>query len=587
MGVPSSHSRKSAAYFLSLAKYVLLALAFSNAILAKPFPLPAVTPPTEDLQERATSFNYDVVIYGGTVAAFSAAIQCKRMNKTVAIVSPDAHLGGLTSSGLGWTDAKTDKAIGGITREFYSSVYSYYNDPSKWTQESRQAYLDRKVYAQPGPAVDPAKAIQWTFEPKAAEWIIEDWLIRGKVPVYRSEQIVRTGGGVIKKGSTISSIVTRSGKTFSGSVFIDTSYEGDLMAAAGIPHIVGRDGSSVYDESLNGKKIDNNTIYAGVDPYVVKGNSKSGLLKGIDESMDMLPAGFNGSADHSRLQSFNFRLTLTNVASNQVPFSKPSGYDPKDFELLLRFYEAGNRGTFTTQAMPNCKTDSNSNGHVSFDYYGGSYNTTAGTTYSESSYEDRAAIIQQHKYYQQGLLWTLVSNSRVPQAIRDSVKQWGLSKDEYPANGNWPYQIYVREARRMSGEYTITQKDVQQPTGYLNEAIIGMASYSIDSHTVRRVVVNGRIYDEGGFYVNAQPWQIPYGSIIPKKSDVTNLLNPITVSASHVAFGSLRMEPTYMILGQSAAAAASMAIDSGVAVQDIDRSALATKLKSYKQVLSL
>lgn len=544
-------------------------------------------PPTEDLQARATSFKHDVVIYGGTVAALSAAVQCVRMNKTVAVVSPDTHLGGLTSSGLGWTDAKTSQVIGGITREFYGRIYNYYNSDSKWIQESRQAYINRGVYAQPGPAIDTAKTLQWTFEPKAAEWVIENWFSTGKIPVYKGEQIVRTGGGVVKKGNAITSIVTLSGKTFSGSAFIDTTYEGDLMAAAGVPYTVGRDKSSHYDESLNGMALDNSPVYKGIDPYVVKGDPRSGLLNGVEEAFSQLPASFNGTEDHSRLQSFNFRLTLTNNETNKVPFPKPAGYDVKDFELLLRYHEAGRTGTFTTQAMPNKKTDSNSNGQVSFDFYGGSYNVTANTTYSESSYQDRAAIIQQHRYYQQGLLWTLANNDRIPQATRNSVSTWGLSKDEYASNGNWPYQIYVREARRMNGQYTITQKDVQQPSGFLNEAIIGMGSYSLDSHTVRRVVVNGQIYNEGGFYVTAKPWQIPYGSIIPSKGSVTNLLNPVTVSASHVAFGSLRMEPTYMILGQSAGTAACMAISSGVAVQDIDRSALATRLKADKQVVAL
>jgi hypothetical protein len=541
-----------------------------------------------ELQERALTYHYDVVIYGGTAAGLFAAVQCVRMNKTVAIVTPESTIGGLTSSGLGWTDSKNGNAIGGIAREFYQRIYTHYLLASAWVAETRQGYLNRRVSAQPGAAIDTSKKVQWTFEPKVAESTFEDWMKTAKIPIYRNESIVRSVGGVKKNGTIIQSFTTQSGKIFAGSMFIDAGYEGDLMAAANVSFWVGRDSRTAYNESLAGVMVVNNTVYAGIDPFVRKGNSSSGLLPGIEQVLpNPLPASFNGLSDGLRMQTFNYRLCLTKAVSNQVAFPKPSNYNEADFELLIRYHEAGNTGLFTIDPMPNNKTDSNSSGYVSFDFVGGNFNYTTSTTYSEANYVDRATIIQKHKYYQQGTLWTLANHPRIPVSTRNATAQWGLAKDEFTKNSNWPYQLYVREARRMKGNYTLTQQNVQAPTNFTHDTIAGMGSYSIDSHVVRRIVSNKTIYDEGRFYVfDSTPYPIPYGSLIPLRTEATNFINPVTVSASHVAFGSVRMEPTYMILGQTAATAAIMAIQQKVAVQDIDRSLLTARLKADKQVLS-
>jgi hypothetical protein len=570
-------------------------LGVSLALLTLVSAVPLISTPShlensleESILEPRATLQYDVVIYGGTLAALSAAVQCVRMNKTVAIVMPDAHLGGMTISGLGWTDSKQGAAIGGIAREFYGRIYKYYNTASRWTQQTRQQYIALNVKAQPGPAIDTAAQVQWTFEPKAARAVIEDWITHGKIPVYANSAVLRDGTGVTKSGATIQSIHTIAGLTFQGSMFIDAGYEGDLVEAAKVSYVVGRDSEAQYGESLAGMKLDNDpTAYSGVDPYVQKGQPGSGLLPGIEQDISPLPANFNGTVDHSRLQAFNYRLTLTKVASNKVPFSKPAGYNVADFELLLRSIEAGKTDTFTTSPMPNQKTDSNSKGHFSLDYDGGSYDIKAGTTYTEASYGERQQYAARHKYYEQGLLWTLVNSTRVPKSIRDAVNAYGLSKDEYVDNGNWPYQLYIREARRMQGLYTVTQQNVQGTSDYGTDSVVGLASYSMDCHTVRRVVVSGHIYEEGLSYTTTSSWQIPYGAIVPQKNEATNLLNPVTVSASHVAFGSLRMEPTYMILGQSAGTAAALALEQKTSVQDIDRIALTNRLVADKQALSV
>lgn len=534
-----------------------------------------------------TSFAYDVVVYGSTMAALAAAIQMARMNRTIAVVSPESHLGGMTTSGLGWTDSKRGSAIGGIAREFYSCIYQYYLSDSAWTAETRQGYINRKISAQPGPAIDATNEVQWTFEPGVAEQVVEDWMVEYDIDIYRNELISRTSDGVDMSGTTIKSFTTLSGKTFNGKMFIDGGYEGDLMATAGVPYSVGRESEEDFDESLAGMVLSN--PYTDVDPYIEKGNTGSGLLTGIEQTLySPLSSSFNGSADAFRVQSFNFRLTLTHNAGETVAWSKPDGYNESDYELLLRYYEAGlTTGTFTDQLMPNNKTDSNSNSQVSFDFVGGSYDSKTATSYSEMDYDDRGMAVANHIKYQQGLLWTLSSNTRIPSSVRSYVNNWGLSKDEYASNNHWPYQMYIRESRRMKGPYTMTQQNVQSPSSFTYDAVVGLGSYSLDSHTVRRVVLDGTLYDEGYFYeYESTPYPIPYEVMTPEASDATNLLCPVTFSATHAATGSLRMEPTYMILGQSAGTAAVLALEDGVSVQDVDKSALTARLKADRQVLS-
>lgn len=553
-----------------------------------PNPLP---PPVDDPNfecKEPKCKHYDIVIYGSTPAGISAAIQAKRMKKTMVIVTADKHIGGLTASGLGWTDSKNGDSIGGIAREFYTRVYNHYKPSSAWKRETRSSYNGKHIKAQPGEAIEDAKKVQWTFEPKAAEYILEDWMFHGKIPIVRKERLKLTKGGVIKSGSKIRAITTESGKQFSGSVFIDASYEGDLTAAAGIPYKIGRESISQYNESLAGMRIDtSDDRYKGIDPYRRKGDPKSGLLPGVGRTVTQTEAkAMKGRSDGNRLQSYNYRLPLTKIKENRIPFTKPKDYDPEDYELLLRYIEAGRDGRFFTyQLMPNLKTDTNADGAVSTDLLGGNYDATS--NYVVDSYAKRNAIAAKHKSYTQGFFWTLANSQRIPTDVRKRQAEWGYSKDEFTSNGNFPYSIYVRETRRMEGMYTITQKQVQKSQKYPDDTVAGLSCYSLDSHMVERINVDNHIYDEGLVHVkNLTPFAIPYNVMVPKSKYASNLINPVTVSSSHVAYSAIRMEPTYWILGQTAATAAVFAIEENVDVQNVNRSKLTKRLKDDHQRLT-
>lgn len=535
---------------------------------------------------------YDVVVYGGTAAGVIAAIQTSRMGRKAVLVSPDKHLGGLTSSGLGWTDSKDGRAIGGLAREFYRRIWQHYNRPAAWTRTNRAEYA-RRTLAQPGRAVDDVNKVMWTFEPHVAEAVFERWLASSRVDVHRDEWLDRESG-VEVQDQRIQRIHTQSGRAYAARVFIDATYEGDLMAAARVTYRVGRDAVAEYDEPLNGirfkdtgDRLSKNDIRGRIDPYVKPGDPSSGFLPGIEGEMPRHERGGDGD---TRLQSFNYRLCLTTLTDNRLPIGRPADYNEADYELLFRLYEAASPTAspsgFTTQEMPNGKTDSNNAGSMSFDYVGGNYSIEGGWNYSEAGYDQRRRIAQAHRDYQMGLLWTIMNHPRVPADERGRWSRYGLAADEFRDNGNWPYQLYVREARRMRGLTTMTQHHVQRKSGYFVTDSIGMGSYSLDSHHVRRVVIEGQVRSEGGFYERLEgPFPISYGSIVPRREEIQNLLVPVTLSATHAAFGSIRMEPTYMILGQSAATAAVFAIQSRTAVQDLSYGVLRRRLLADGQVL--
>ena len=531
---------------------------------------------------------FDIVVYGGTAAGVVAAIQADRMGMKTALVSPDAYLGGMTSSGLGWTDSKDGKAIGGLAREFYHRIWQHYRNPAAWTRTDRAEY-GKRVIAQPGTTVDDREQVMWTFEPRVAEAVLHRWIASTTVSVYRDEWLNREHGVTVADGR-ITQIRTLSGRTYAAKAFIDATYEGDLMAAAGVTYRIGRDPAAEHDEPLNGIRFEKpdakyykDKAYDGISPYVVAGDPTSGFIAGVEGEM---PSDEQEGEGDTRLQSFNFRLCLTAEPEIRVPIERPPSYDEKDYELLLRLYEAGHPSGFSTQEMPNGKTDSNDFGVMSLDYVGGNFSIAEGWSYSEASYDERRRIVQAHRDYQQGLLWTIMNHPRVSEKDREKWSRYGLAKDEFVDNGHWPRQLYVREARRMIGTHTITQHHVQKKAGYQVHDSIGQGSYSLDSHVVRRLVIDGQIRNEGGFYVYwDRPYPISYGSIVPRREEVQNLLVPVTLSATHAAFGSIRMEPTYMILGQSAATAAALAVQKGVAVQDVPYDDLRRRLLADGQVL--
>ncbi len=538
---------------------------------------------------------YDIVVYGGTCSGIAAAIQAKRMGKSVVLVCPEEHLGGLTISGLGWTDTKDTNCIGGLSREFYHRIWLYYNDPAAWIYQSRSSY---NPSWQAGPAIQDSSETMWTFEPHVAEEVFEQWLTEAGVTVVRNRWLERSSGGVQKQGNRIAAIKTLSydadfgfspAETYAGQMFIDASYEGDLMASSGVTYRIGRDSKSEYNETLNGiyfkssNLSPSNSPYNGIDPYVIPGDPSSGLIAQIeDEFSDPSQIG----KEDDRLQAFNFRMTLTDVSANRIAIPKPAGYDEKDYELLFRLYEAGQNPGFTTQRMPNLKCDNNNSGLMSLDWPGGNFSMDDNWVYSEASYIDRMNYVRRQRNYQQGLLWTMLYHPRVPESARNSRTKWGLSKDEYADNDNWPYFSYVREARRMEGEMVMTEHHVKMASGYTVTDSVGQGSYSLDSHVVRRVVIEDTIWDEGGFYVWwSDGYPISYRAILPKHQEASNLLVPVCLSASHAAFGSIRMEPTYMILGQSAATAAAMAIDYDYDVQELPYGLLRTRLLADGQRL--
>ncbi|KAM0485554.1 hypothetical protein ACHAPX_001542 [Trichoderma viride] len=513
------------------------------------------------------------------------------MNKTVAIVSPTNHIGGMLVSGLGWTDSKNGNAIGGIAREFFNRVYNYYEPSSTWTHGTRAQYIGQNIAAQPGPAIDQSNQVQWTFEAHVAEQILEDWVEELSITIFRNETLDASADSVTLKNKRIGSIKTLSGHVYDALMFIDASYEGDFMAAAGVPYTIGRESEADFGESLAGVQITPDNSYQGMSPYVTEGDSTSGLIQGIDRVLTTTEAQqLNGTADELRLQAFNYRISLTQQSDNLVPFSQPEGYDEDSYEILFRYIAAGDATApfFTSQFMPNEKTDSNSNGQVSTDFLGGNYDTVKNTNYIEESLAQRQTIANNYKTYTQGFFWTLANHPRVPASIRNATSVWGYVKDEWTSNGNWPYEIYIREARRMQGNYTMTQNDVQSPKGFGTDSIIGLGSYTMDVHEAERIVIGSQIQNEGLVHTPVpNPFPIAFGSIIPSSDSITNFLNPVTMSGTHVAFAAIRLEPTYMIMGQSAATAAVLAIEQCVNIQDVDRQSLSDQLEADKQVLSL
>ncbi|TWT51167.1 Xanthan lyase precursor [Rubripirellula amarantea] len=521
--------------------------------------------------------SYDVVIYGGTSGAVTAAIQAKVMGKSVIIVSPDKHLGGLSSSGLGFTDSGNKDVVGGLSQEFYHRVWEHYQNPSVWTRQTKAEFGERSQGPPPRAGGVPT---MWVFEPQVAESIFDAWINEYDIPLVREAYLDRSAGGVDVKNATIHSFKTLDGKTYRGKMFIDTTYEGDLMAAAGVSYHVGREANSVYNERYNGVQtgVFHHPHYFAqkVDPYVVPGDPSSGLLPKISDQ----PPGEKGSGD-KRIQAYCFRMCLSNHPDNRIPFAKPADYNAGDYALLSRALAVETHDLFSKfDLMPNRKTDTNNHGPFSTDNIGMNYD------YPEATYERRQEIIAEHESYQKGLMYFMSHDPSVPQAIRNRMQTWGLAADEFQDNGGWPHQLYIREARRMIGHYVMTEHDCldRVPT----PDSVGMGSYTLDSHNVQRYVTEeGFVQNEGDIGIHTpRPYEIAYGSMVPKQEECRNLFVPVCISSSHMAFGSIRMEPVFMVLGQSAATAAVMAIDANCDVQSVPYSELSERLISDGQVLT-
>ena len=483
---------------------------------------------------------YDVCVYGGTSAGVIAAYAVAKQGKKVLLVEPGQRLGGMTSGGLGQTDIGNKQVVKGLALDFYRRVGATYG-----------------------------RLESWIFEPSVAEAIYKDYIVRGNVEVLYGHRIVDAQ----KQGASITSINVESventaqTKNISAKVFIDCTYEGDLMARAGVSYVVGREDNKVYGEDYNGVQMQHlHQFVDNVDPYVEKGNPASGLLWGISDAA-LAPTG---SGDNM-VQAYNYRICLTSDKEKMLPIEKPANYDPSRYELLLRIIEAQKNynlnGYFIISPMPNNKTDINNRGAFSTDMIGMNHR------YPEASYEERAEIIQAHKDYTFGLLWFMGNDERVPKQLRDQMLSWGLPKDEYVEYGHWTPQLYIREARRMVGEYVATQANCENKVTV--DDGVGMAAYTMDSHNCQRVVIvkdgKAMVKNEGNVEIKGGlPYDVSYRCLTPKREECDNLLVPVCLSASHIAYGSIRMEPVFMLLGQSAAKAACLAIDGGVKVQEVD-----------------
>ncbi|QJB35157.1 FAD-dependent oxidoreductase [Chitinophaga oryzae] len=481
--------------------------------------------------QAGTPKEVDICVYGGTSAGIMAAYTAKKLHKTVLLIEPGKHLGGLTTGGLGYTDIGNKYAITGLARDFYRRIGTHYG-----------------------------KFEQWIFEPHVASQTFDGYLKNAKVEIWYDHQLT-----TVKKENGYIREITLEGPSpvvVKARMFIDCSYEGDLMAKAGVSYTVGREANSTYQETYNGVQLrEKHQFPDGIDPYKTPGKPESGLLWGVSPA----PLAAQGSGDKS-VQAYNFRICLTNRPENMIPITQPEGYDASRYELLLRVLEKAPAkslwGFLKFDLMPNGKTDINNNGPFSTDMIGMNYD------YPEADAKKRKEIIRQHELYNKGLLYFIGHDPRMPEQLRREMLQWGYPKDEYVNNGHWSPQLYVREVRRMVGEYVMTQANCQGRATVTDG--VGMAAYTMDSHNCQRVVVNGMVKNEGDVQIGGfGPYPISYRSLVPKTGECANLLVPVCLSASHIAYGSIRMEPVFMVLAQSAATAAVVAIDSKVPVQQV------------------
>ncbi len=518
----------------------------------------------------------EVVVYGDASGGVTAAVQAARMGKEVILVSPYGHLGGLTSSGLGWTDIGNTAILGGLSREFYHRIYEHYLEDSAWDKQAREDFGNR---AQGGKAFDPDSELAAVFEPKVAEAVFDEMIKEAGVKVVEGRLDLKSGARMEEK--RITGILLEDGSTLEGKIFIDASYEGDLMAQAGVSFMIGRESNSEYHESGNGitGASEKNQLPKGIDPYQVPGDQSSGLLEGVNPDM----GGEVGEGD-DKLQAYCYRMVLTDLEDNRVSIAKPEGYDEKDFELVFRAIEAGQKGGyFKTSMVPNRKTDSNNNGGISCDFIGANYGED--WNWATLDHHEREALAAKHRDYQLGMLWTLQNHPRVPEGIRKAHAKWGLAKDEFPDNKHWPYNLYVREARRMKSDFVMTENHCNRKLPV--EDSVGMGAYTLDSHNTQRFVHEGMVMNEGDIQrsLGGKPYGISYRSIVPKVGECENLLVPWALSSTHIAFGSIRMEPVFMVLGQSAATAACMALDGSMAVQKVPYAKLRERLVTDGQKL--
>ena len=496
----------------------------------------------EWIVENPRQVEVDVCIYGGNAAGIIAAVTAVERGHSVVLLHPGTHLGGLTTGGLSYTDLGNKDAIGGASRNFYKLLGKHYG-----------------------------VAEEWKFEPSIATATLRSLLANaGITPVMK--EFLRFAHVEDRR---IKAILTLSGLQVSASQFIDATYEGDLMAKAGVSHTVGRESNAKYNEIHNGVQVHKSHQFDWhVDPFVREGDPSSGLLPEISgETLGQI-----GDGDNS-VQAYNFRMCMTDDPAIRVPFPKPEVYDPARYALAARWLSKSGINFFAKfDRIRGGKTDTNNHGAFSTDFIGQNH------AWPAADYASRETLVQKHVQYQQGLHWFMTHDAGVPDAIRTEYQRWGLAGNEFIDTGHWPHQLYIREARRMVGDYVVTEHDCLSKR--ICEDSVGMGAYNMDSHNCRRLVHEGRVINEGDVQVGLpRPYPISYRSIVPRRGEVENLCVPVCVSASHIAYGSVRMEPVFMILAQSGAIAASLAIKEGTSLQELPYSSLRAQLEKAGQVL--
>jgi hypothetical protein len=500
----------------------------------------------------AETKQFDLAVYGATAGGISTAVAASRQGLRVILIEPRHHIGGMVSGGLSHTDNGSPNVIGGISREFFARVGQHYGEE-----------------------------LEWNFEPHVADQVFREMLDQARVTLVLDSRL-REKGGVTRQHNRIVAIALEDGSIVQAKVFADCTYEGDLMAEAGVAYTWGRESVAKYGESLagvRGRQRPDHHFNVRVSPY-----TPSGSLVPLVQSG---PKGTFGTGD-KKVQAYSYRLCLTDQPSNQIPFPKPDGYNPARYELLARLIQATTQAQGHPPAMKQMvimsplkgnKFDINSFGAVSTDDIGGSWD------YPTAGYVRRGAIWQDHYSYVAGFLYFLAHDPRVPESLRDEINRYGLAKDEFTDARGWPWQLYIRESRRMLGEYVVSQKDIQ--TDLVKPDSIGMGSYQSDSHNVERIpAADGAVENEGEMYTPTKPYEIPYRFMLPKRQDgLTNLLVPVCFSASHVAYSTLRMEPQYMIIGQAAGVAAAIVIQKNVTVYDVPAKELQSRLLAAGAIL--
>jgi hypothetical protein len=515
---------------------------------------------------------YDVVVYGGTAGGFTAAIQVARMGKSVALLEPTSHIGGNVVEGLGGTDIDNHKsfqnsvAVGGLALEFYKRIAQVYGNEAEFEKMLKN---NEKI-----PRL-------WRMEPSVAEKLIKQWLSEYKIDLFYKTRLNESKNEVLKKGTKIIQIRTENSEIFKAKVFIDATIEGDLLSAAGVSTVVGRESNSQYNETLNG--IRGETTHAQfsvkVNPYRNPDDPQSGLIPTIQNEL----LGMVGTADKN-LQAYCFRVCLTKRIDNQIPFYKPENYDRTQYEIYLRYLRAGGKLYTPIASIPNVKTDLGAWHDLSHNLYG------MNKDYPEGNYAIRQKIVESHTTFTQGLFYFLANDPEVAQldaTLQSEWQKWGYAKDEFLDNKGFPRMFYVRDARRMVSDYVITEHHVKKLNPTYVPDPVALAFWPTDVHSVRRIVKDSYAYNEG-FVFGGDYWRplpISYRALVPKNKECTNLLTPTCPSSTHIAYGAIRIEFTFMALGQACGTAAVLAIENKVSPQQLPYERLRQVLLKDKQVL--